>query len=97
MRAINVQDYGVTVGWTVAVTRGVEVTVVLGLAVGVPTGVGVPAALVGVGAEPVKRICQAMSRSSLAATGKFGKLERARSRRRMTASRSSARDLSTAG
>src|SRR6187200_1633039 len=79
-------DYGVAVGEMVTTSVGVEVATPVGVAEMVLTGVG-DATKVGVDcASPASRICQAISRSSLAATGKFGRFERVRSRRRRIAS-----------
>ena len=66
----------------VGVTGGVAVSVAArsGVVVIIPVA-GVMLAATGVCGIPERRICHAISRSSLAATGKFGKLERVRSRR----------------
>ena len=53
----------------------------VGVAETVPAGVGVSLKVDVACGKPERRICQAMSRSSLAATGKFGKLDRVISRR----------------
>ena len=71
--------YGVTDG--TAVTNGDGVKVALAVAEGVVAGLAVSLRAGVSCGKPASRICQAISRSSLAATGKFGRLDRVRSRR----------------